>query len=228
MRSLLRHPRKSVTEGIAVLGGTGPEGLGIAARLAAAGEHVIVGSRQVIRATEAAATLAREVASGRLLGSSNRDAAAVAAIVFVAVPLAGVAAILDECAAQLADKIVVEVVNALHPVDGQLRAVETPDGLVAQRIAARVPSARVVSGFKHASAAHLRDVGRRLAGDVLLCGDHAAAKTSVADLVRRMPDLRPIDAGGLSAAPLLDHLTALLLSLNRRHHPETSIRIVGL
>lgn len=63
---------------------------------------------------------------------------------------------------------------------------------------------------------------------MLLCGDHAAAKTSVADLVRRMPDLRPIDAGGLSAAPLLDHLTALLLSLNRRHHTETSIRIVGL
>ncbi len=217
-----------MTEGIAVLGGTGPEGLGIAARLAAAGEQVIVGSRQVSRAAEAASTLAGEVPGGRLRGAANPDAAAGARIVFVAVPLSGVPAILDECAAQLADKIVVEVVNALHPVHGELRVVETPDGLVARRIAARVPSARVVSGFKHASAAHLRDVGRRLEGDVLLCGDDAAAKTSVADLVRRMPDLRPIDAGGLSVAPLLDQLTALLLGLNRRHHTETSIRIVGL
>src|SRR5262249_37431259 len=161
----------------------------------------IVGSRQVIRATEAASTLAREVAGGRLLGASNRDAAGVAGTVFVAVPLAGGAAILDECAAQPEGQIVVELGDALHPGDGQLRAGETPDGLVARRIAARVPSARVVSGFKHASAAHLRDVERPLEGDVLLCGDDAAAKTAVADLVRRMPDLRPIDVGGLSAAP---------------------------
>jgi hypothetical protein len=217
-----------VTEGIAVLGGTGPEGLGIAARLAAAGEEVIVGSRQAARATEAAAMLAREVPGARLRGAANPEAAAAAGIVFVAVPLAGVDAILDECAASLDGKIVVEVVNALRPVDGLLRAIETPDGLVARRIATRVPSARVVSGFKHASAANLRAVTRRLEGDVLLCGDDEAAKRTVADLVRRMPDLRPVDAGGLAVAPLLDHLTALLLSLNRLHHTETSIRIVGL
>jgi NADPH-dependent F420 reductase len=217
-----------VTESIAVLGGTGPEGLGIAARLAAAGEEVIVGSRQASRATEAAAVLVREVPGARLRGAANVAAAAAAGVVFIAVPLGGVDAILDECAASLDGKIVVEVVNALRPVDGQLRAIETHDGLVARRIATRVPSARVVSGFKHASAANLRAVARRLEGDVLLCGDDEAAKRTVADLVRRMPDLRPVDAGGLAVAPLLDHLTALLLSLNRRHHTETSIRIVGL
>ena len=84
-----------------MLGGTGPEGLGIAARLAAAGEQVIVGSRQVGRAAEAAATLAGEVPGGRLRGAANPDAAAGAKIVFVAVPLSGVPAILDECAAIL-------------------------------------------------------------------------------------------------------------------------------
>src|SRR5262249_16863883 len=189
---------------------------------------VIVGSRQLSRATEAAALLGREVPAARLRGAGNPDAAAAAGIVFVAVPLAGVDALPHEGAAGLRGKIVVEGVDARRPGGRELRAIETPDGLVARRIAARAPSARVVSGFKHASAANLRAVARRLEGDVLLCGDDEAAKRTVADLVRRMPDLRPIDAGGLAVAPLLDHLTALLLGLNRRHHTETSIRIVGL
>jgi len=217
-----------VTKGIAVLGGTGPEGLGIAARLAAAGEEVIVGSRLASRATEAAAILAREVPGGQVSGAPNPDAAAAAGIAFVAVPLTGVGALLDDSAAYLGGKIVVEVVNAVRAERGQFSAVETAEGLVARRIATRVPSARIVSALKHVSAANLRAVGRRLEGDVLLCGDDDAAKAAVAELIRKMPDLRPVDAGGLAVAPLLDHLTALLLNLNRRHRTETSIRIVGL
>src|SRR5262249_11752585 len=175
----MRHPPQAVSEGIAVLGGTGPEGLGIAARLAAAGEEVIVGSRQRSRATDAAALLAREVPAARLRGADNADAAAAAGIVFVAVPLAGGDATLGQGAASFGGTIGGEVVNALRAVNGQLRAIETPDGLVARRIAARAPSARLVSGFKHASAANLRAVERRLEGDVLLCGDDEAAKRTV-------------------------------------------------
>ena len=86
----------------------------------------------------------------------------------------------------------------------------------------------MVSGLKHESAANLRALGRHLEGDVLLCGDDGEAKATVAGLVRHMPDLRPIDAGGLAVAPLLDQVTALLLNLNRRHKVESSLRIVGL
>jgi NADPH-dependent F420 reductase len=228
LASLVRHPSEPVTKGIAVLGGTGPEGLGIAARLAAAGEEVIVGSRLASRATEAATVLAREVPGGRVSGAPNADAAAAAGIAFVAVPLGGVGGILDECAAYLGGKIVVEVVNAVRAERGQFGAVETAEGLVARRIATRVPSARIVSALKHVSAANLRAIGRRLEGDVLLCADDESAKATVAELVHKMPDLRPVDAGGLAVAPLLDHVTALLLNLNRRHRTETSIRILGL
>ena len=213
---------------IAVLGGTGPEGLGLAARLAAAGHEVVVGSRLTERAVAAAATLGPEVPAGRVRGAVNCDAAEAAEILVVAVPLKGLGDLFAACATAVEGKIVLEVVNALRVEAGVFRAVHPEEGSVGARIAARVPSARVVSGLKHVSAANLRAIGRRLEGDVLLCGDDDAAKGVVADLVRGMPDLRPIDAGGLTMAPLLDDVTALLLNLNRRHGTETSLRIVGL
>ena len=213
---------------IAVLGGTGPEGLGIAARLAAAGEEVVIGSRDPARAASAATTIASEVAGARVHGARNCDAAAAGEAVVVAIPAGGIDGLLQECAQALDSKVVLEVVNAIRVEHGVFRVAHTAGDGVAARIAARVPGARVVSGLKHESAAQLRALGRRLEGDVLLCGDDEDAKGVVAGLVRRMPDLRPIDAGGRAVAPLLDEVTALLLNLNRRHHVKTSLRIVGL
>jgi NADPH-dependent F420 reductase len=211
---------------IAILGGTGPEGLGIAARLAAAGEEVVIGSRDAGRANAAAATIAGEVDGARVGGARNPAAAAAADLIIVAVPAAGVASVVGECAATMRGRVVLDVVNPLRLEHGVFRVA----GGVAPvaRIVELAPGARLVSGLKHESAAHLRAVGRRLEGDVLLCGDDEGAKATVADLVRRMPDLRPIDVGGLALAPLLDQVTALLLNLNRRHGGETSLRIVGL
>lgn len=213
---------------VAILGGTGAEGLGIAARLAAAGQEVVIGSREQARAEAAAATVAAEVAGARVRGAGNAAAAAAAELVVLAVPAAGVDAVLAECAAALRAKIVLDVVNPVRVEHGVFRAAESAGGGVAARIASLAPGVRVVSGLKHQSAANLRAVGRRLEGDVLLCGDDEDAKGVVADLVRGMPDLRPIDAGGLAVAPLLDQVTALLLNLNRRHRAETSLRIIGL
>src|SRR5262245_36017132 len=213
---------------IAILGGTGPEGLGIAARLAAAGEAVVIGSRDAGRAADAARLLTGEVAGARLRGLRNPEAAAAADLVIIAVPAPGLAELLRESGPGLRDKIVLDVVNAVRVVDGVFFGPERAADGAAARIAASAPGVRVVSGLKHVSAANLRAVERRLEGDVLLCGDDDDAKTVVAGLVRRMPDLRPIDAGGLAVAPLLDQVTALLLNVNRRHHTETSLRIVGL
>jgi NADPH-dependent F420 reductase len=212
---------------IAVLGGTGPEGLGIAVRLLAAGEEVVIGSRMAERAAHAAATLASEVPDGRIRGARNAEAAAAADLVVVAVPSAGVDGVVAECTGELAGKVVLDVVNEVRRDHGVFRVAAT-DHPVALRVQARVPTARVVSGLKHESAAALRDLGRRLEGDVLLCGDDEPAKAVVAGMIRRMPDLRPVDAGGLAVAPQLDHVTALLLNVNRRHKKETSIRLVGL
>ena len=213
---------------IAVLGGTGAEGLGISARLAVAGEEVIIGSRDPRRAAQAAATLAAELPGARVRSAVNCDAATAAGIVVLAVPFGGVEELLGSCASALDGKVVLEVVNPLRVARGVFGVVQVPEGSVGAHVRARAPAARVVSGLKHVSAASLRDVSRRLTGDVLLCGDDEGAKSIVADLVRRMPDLRSIDAGGLAVAPLLDHVTALLLTLNRRHRAETSLRIIGL
>jgi len=213
---------------IAVLGGTGPEGLGLAARFAAAGEVVTIGSRDTARAADAAATISGEVAGARVRGVSNPEAAAAVDLVVIAVPATGVEGLLRECGSAIRDKIILEVVNPIRVERGVFRVAEATGGCMAACIAGLVPGARVVSGLKHVSAANLRAVGRRLEGDVLLCGDDADARARVAGLVRRMPDLRPIDAGGLAVAPLLDQVTALLLNLNRRHRVETSLRIVGL
>ena len=213
---------------IAVLGGTGPEGLGISARLSAAGEEVIIGSRDGARAMDAARSLAGEVPDARLSGATNVAAAGAAELVVVAVPAPALAELLRDCAGALAGKIVLDVVNAIRVEDGVFRAADSGTGGVAACIATAAPGARIVSGLKHESAANLRAIGRRLEGDVLLCGDDDDAKAVVAGLVRRMPDLRPVDAGGLAVAPLLDQVTALLLNVNRRHRAETSLRLVGL
>ena len=177
---------------------------------------------------DAAATLASEVAGARVQGKANCDAATTSEAVVLAIPAAGVDELLDGCGDALRGKVVLEVVNPLVMERGVFRVAEAWSAGVAARIVARVPDARVVSGLKHESAANLRALGRRLEGDVLLCGDDGEAKATVAGLVRHMPDLRPIDAGGLAVAPLLDQVTALLLNLNRRHKVESSLRIVGL
>jgi NADPH-dependent F420 reductase len=213
---------------IAILGGTGPEGLGIATRLTAAGESVILGSRSPDRAATAAASLATKVPAERVRGVGNREAAREGEIVFIAVPHGGVDAILAECGQELEGKIVVDVVVPIVLAGGVFLTETVAEGSVAERIQAHLPGARLVSGFKHESAKHLMDLDHEMNGDVLLCGTDAAAKEAVAALIRRIPKLRPIDAGDLRIARLLESMTALLLNLNRRHKTLTSIRIVGL
>ena len=91
-----------------------------------------------------------------------------------------------------------------------------------------MPSSRVVSAFKNVPAERLQDLDAALAGDVILCGDDAAARAEVAALVAKLPGLRAVDAGRLANARYLEAITALLLNLNRKYRARTSIAIVGL
>jgi len=213
---------------IAVLGGTGPEGLGLAARLAQSGQSVIIGSRSADRAEEAAKTLRAKLPEARLSGAPNVSAAAGADVVVLAFPYAGVDATLAECGAALAGKTVIDTIVPLK-VEGKFFDVEPPaEGSAGERVQARVPGAKVVSAFKHQSAHHLIDLEHRMEGDVLLCGNDEPSKALVADLVRRIPDLRPVDAGELRSARVFEAMTALLLNLNRRHKIRSSVRILGV
>src|SRR5882724_11656507 len=178
---------------IAVLGGTGPEGLGLAARLAQIGESVVIGSRSAERAAEAVAKVREKLPQASLAGAGNLAAATDAEAAVLAFPYEVVDATLAECGAALAGKLVIDTIVPMK-VDGKFFGVEPPaEGSAGERIQARVPTARVVSAFKHQSAHHLIDLDHKMEGDVLICGSDDAAKAIVAGLVTRIRDLRPVD-----------------------------------
>lgn len=212
----------------AILGGTGPEGLGIAVRLMAAGESVIIGSRSRERAAQAARSLRDRFPKASLSGTTNPEAAADAETVCLTMPYEGLDAVLDACGRALDGKVVIDTTSPLRFEKGVFELEGVPEGSAAQRIQARHPAARVVGAFKHHSAKDLSALERSLEGDVLICGNDAAAKRVVAELARRIPNLRPIDAGDLRVARRLESVTALLLNLNQQHRARTSFRILGL
>ena len=136
--------------------------------------------------------------------------------------------ILAECGPALGGKVVIDTIVALK-VEGKFFGVEPPpEGSAGEKIQAKLPSAKVVSAFKHQSAHHLIDLDHAMEGDVLLCGNDEAAKTLVAELVRRIRDLRPVDAGELRNARVFEAMTALLLNINRKHRTRASVKILGV
>ena len=213
---------------IAVLGGTGPEGLGLAARLAQIGESIVIGSRAAERAEAAAKDLRAKLPQASLAGAANAKATADAEVVVLAFPYEGVDAILTECGAAMAGKVVIDTIVPIK-VDGKFFGVEPPpEGSAGERVQARVPQAKVVSAFKHQSAHHLIDLEHAVEGDVLICGNDEAAKKLVADFVKRIPDLRPVDAGDIRSARVFEAMTALILNLNRKHKTRASVKILGV
>jgi NADPH-dependent F420 reductase len=217
---------------IAFVGGTGSYGRGLALRFALAGEEVIIGSRSLGRAEHAADRvrdrLAHGVPSGLVRAADNLSAVHAAEIVVLTVPFPALESVLADVGGQLAGKTVFDVVNPVEFVDGVPRLCAVREGSAAGFIQARVPAAQIVCGFKNISAHDLWHTEMPLRGDVLLCGDVPEAKERLADVVRRMPDLRPVDAGPLEMACYLESVTALLLNLNQRYHKLTSIQILGL
>ncbi len=217
---------------IAILGGTGPEGLGLGMRLALLGEEVVIGSRRLERA-EAAAQEARErlaTVGCRTPVSGAENAAAIdgADLVVVSFPYSGVAELLPSLAPKLAGKLVLDLVNPLVLRGKTFCLEEVAAGSAAEAIQQVLPGSRVVSGFKNQSAEELKDITEPLHGDVLVCSDHKEAREQILALVRRIPKLRAVDAGPLINARFLEAITALLLNLNRRHKAVTSIQILGL
>jgi NADPH-dependent F420 reductase len=213
---------------IAILGGTGPEGVGLAMRLAHVGEEVVVGSRQASRAGEAAARISAAVPGARVSGDVNEAVIADATYVVLSFPFEGLTPFLTEHGEKLAGKIVVDIINPLVVRRGVFSVPQVPEGSAGELAQHLAPKARVVGAFKTLSAEHLQHLQTPLVGDVLLCGADEDAKREVAGLVRRIPDLRPLDAGALVNSRAIEGITALLLNLNRRYKATTSVRILGI
>jgi NADPH-dependent F420 reductase len=209
---------------VAILGGTGEQGRGLARRFAMAGHPVIIGSRSHDRAHG----VAREVGNG-VRGLANRDAAREAGLVIAAVPWEGHAELLSGLASELAGKIVVDCVNPLGFDQRGAYPLHVPEGSAAQQAADLLPHSRVVAAFHHVSAVLLLDPGVvSLDQDVLVLGDDRDATDLVQALAARIPGVRGVYAGRLRNCAQIEALTANLVSINRRYKAHAGLRITDI
>ncbi|WP_042370011.1 NADPH-dependent F420 reductase [Streptacidiphilus neutrinimicus] len=209
---------------VGVLGGTGPQGRGLAYRLAKSGQQVIIGSRSAERAAAAAAELGHGVE-----GADNASTAARADVVIVAVPWEGHGELLAALRTELAGKIVVDCVNPLGFDKQGAYALKPEEGSAAQQAAALLPESRVTAAFHHLSAVLLEDREvEEIDIDVLVLGEERAATDTVQALANRIPGMRGVFAGRLRNAHQVESLVANLISVNRRYKAHAGLRITDV
>ncbi len=219
-------------EQVAVIGGTGEEGLGLALRWARAGIGIVIGSRSAERADQAATRVTELVPGASARGLENPDAAAAGSVVVVAVPFEGQATIYKSIAGHLRQDAV--VIDCTVPVAAAVGGKATNvlgvwQGSAAQQAASLIPKGVQLCGAFHSlSAVALHDLNSSLEGDVLVCGPRTA-KPVVRRLVEAIEHLRFVDAGPLDNARIVEPITALLIGINHRYKVDRAgIRITGL
>ena len=218
---------------IAIVGGTGQEGFGLALRWARAGESVIIGSRDSARARASASELKKMIPDAAVEGLANPGAVAQAKVVVLTVPLAAQIATLKSIRDQLQPGTV--LVDATVPLEKALggrlsRVIQLWDGSAAEQTARYVgKQVRVAGAFHSLSAEVLRDLERPVDSDVLITGDSREARAAVSALVAKIPGARAVDLGPLDNSRYAEQLAALLITLNLRHRVSASgIRFTGL
>jgi len=211
---------------VGVVGGTGDQGRGLAVRLAAAGNPIILGSRSADRAATAAAELGGAPA---IRGMTNEAAARAADIVIVAVPYEGHRELLASLAGPLAGKIVIDCVNPLAFDSQGVYSLRVPEGSAAQQAAAVLPDSLVVGAFHHVSAVLLLNPEiTKIDLDILVLGDDRQATDLVAALAARIPGARGIYAGRLRNCRQVEAFTANLVAINRRYKSHAGLRITHI
>lgn len=216
---------------LAVIGGTGPQGRGLAYRFAKAGHHVIIGSRDIGRAKTAAEEIVARLGEDRthVTAADNSTATEEADVVLLAVPFDGHAALVKSLGRRLANKVVISCVNPLSFDKRGPYGLDVLDGSAAEEAQRIVPDARMVGAFHHLSAVSLwGDADVLDHEDVLVCGDDDDAKAAAIELSRAITGRDGIDAGALRLARQLEPLTAVLISVNKRYKVRSGIRISGL
>ena len=216
---------------IAIVGGTGPEGRGLATRFALAGHHVLIGSREAARGASAAEELRGALAGrsglGTIEGATNAGAVATAELIVVTVPYEGHRATLEALAPALEGKIVVDAVVPMRFERGP-RPVEVAEGSATEQAAAVLPGSRVIGAFHNLSAETLLDLDAPVHADVLVTGGDEEAKRLVCALAEQIADVRAVDAGPLRYSRFVEGLTVLLIGVNVRYRARTHVRVEGL
>jgi NADPH-dependent F420 reductase len=213
-------------EAVAILGGTGKEGNGLAVRWARAGRHVIIGSRDPERARAAAEEVAK-VSGGQVFGAGNFEAGAAAEVVVLATPYAALDDTVRANAPALTGKLVVSAVIPLRVSDGEISVLDVAEGSAAQLVATRLPQSRVAAAFHNVSAVHLRNLEHRLEEDIPVAADSEADRGIVVELCADL-GARGVGVGPLRLARYLEGFTAVLLTLNKLNRTQTGIRFTGL
>ena len=209
---------------VGVLGGTGEQGRGLAQRLSAAGQRIVIGSRSA----ERAAAAADEIGSG-VEGAANEECAARSDVVIVAVPWDGHRELLEQLREPLSGKVVIDCVNPLGFDKSGPFALAVPEGSAAQQAAALLPDSIVVGAFHHVSAVLLLDPQvSTIDTDVLVLGDSRQGTDLAQALAERIPGMRGIYAGRLRNAHQVEAMTANLIAINRRYKAHAGLRVTDV
>lgn len=230
-------PNTQLNQRIAIIGGTGDQGKGLALRWAKAGFDIVVGSRAAERAADAANEMRDELAKAgatnvAISGAHNLEAAANATIVVLTVPFAAQINTLKEIRDKLQPgTILIDVTVPLEPAVGgkPTRVLGVWAGSAAEQCKEQVPdTVTVVSAFHNVGAEALADLSHEVECDVIVCGDKKDAKESVRPLVEAIPGCRYVDGGVLANSRTVEAMTALLIGINIRYKGHTGIRITGI
>jgi 8-hydroxy-5-deazaflavin:NADPH oxidoreductase len=217
---------------IAVIGGTGPAGMGLALRWARAGETVIIGSREADRAQRAAATIQQRLGGqGNISGMENSAACAASDILMLTVPFEAQAALLKKLKSSItAGSILIDATVPLAAgVGGRAsRTLGVWQGSAAQQAAELVPDEVSVVAAFHNVSADLLGTDTPLDCDVIVCSDDPDAAQLTRELAAKISGVRALDGGKLENARIVEQITALLIGMNIRHKGHAGIRITGL
>ena len=218
--------------GVSIVGGTGALGFGLAVRLGAAGVPIVIGSRDHVRAGEAATRAAAAVPAAEFTGLENQACARQTDTVILCVPFRNQVENLANLRDHLtAGQLLIDATVPLAAAFGgkATRTLGVWQGSAAQQARELVPDGvGVVSAFHTVSAALLTDLSHELDEDVLICGDSRDDKARTAELVERIEGLRSVDCGRLEMARIVEQLTPLIISINVRNKVRAGIKITGL
>jgi len=214
---------------IGILGGTGPAGTALGARLASVGYHVVLGSRSKYRAMESRDQLVeRWPELDPNIEAGDNTYAAMSHVVVIATPWDSAASTAQSVQEHLDGKVVISMANALVRLDNEFQPLVPPRGSVAAHVQAAVPQCRVVAAFHHLPARELGHLGSPIDSDVLICSDYLDATKVVSEITAKIPGCRPLDAGELSNATAIEAFTAVLLQLNVRYKTRVAPKLTGL
>jgi NADPH-dependent F420 reductase len=194
-----------------------------------AGQEVIIGSRSAERAEDAAAGVRAKAEGLKVLGTLNEEGASRSDIVINTLPYDAQSASLPGLRGAIGDKLFISAVVPMKFEKGVgASAIAVPEGSAAEQAQALLPEARVAGAFQTLSAANLNDLDHQLDADVLITADPAESRVKIAQLVEACAGLRAVDAGRLANTQYVEHITCLLVNINRRYKAHSEVKILGL